>query len=109
MRSFKDYTNDRLNYYNSLSFQTDNPIPCNEEELFIKHGANIDSIFFKMNVYNSRLKNPNFIHESYQDVLFNVEESFNFLPDFLASTLSLTIFSCSVLVSFLSLFFKTSV
>lgn len=76
MQSFRSYSNNKFNYYNSIQSVLENSVPSSYEELISKNGANIDSVLYKMNVYNRRQANPNYITESYQDVLFNIDEQF---------------------------------
>ena len=76
MRTFKSYSNNKLNFYNSIQARIENPIPESYEELISMHGSSIDSVLYKMNLYNKRSLNPNYINESYNDVLFNIEEQY---------------------------------
>ena len=52
------------------------------ESLITENGANLDSIFYKMNLHNRRIANP-YINESEQDVLFSIEEQFTIRNMFL--------------------------
>jgi len=76
MKSFKAYSDSKFTYYNSIQSICENNIPNSYEELISKHGSSIDSILYKMNLYNKRFINNNFIKESNQDVLFNIDEQF---------------------------------
>lgn len=76
MKSFKSYSDKKFNYYNSIQSVLENSIPSSYEELISKDGANIDSVLYKMNLYNKRRMNSNYITESSQDVLFNIDEQF---------------------------------
>lgn len=76
MKSIKNYSNDKLSYMNSIQSIIENKPALTFESLITTHGASIDSLFNKMAIYNNRLKNPNYIHESAQDVSFNIEEQY---------------------------------
>jgi len=60
MISFKNYFNENINYYNSLTSKTVDMI-VNESDLFVKHGKAIDSILYKMSLHNNRIKNNKYI------------------------------------------------
>ena len=76
MQSFKEYSNSKFTYYNSIQSSIENKISESYEELISKHGASIDSILYKMNLYNKRIRNNNYINENSQNVLFNIDEQF---------------------------------
>ena len=76
MQSFKEYSNSKFTYYNSIQSGIENKISESYEELISKHGASIDSILYKMNLYNKRIRNNNYINENSQNVLFNIDEQF---------------------------------
>jgi hypothetical protein len=46
------------------------------ENLLIKRGKDIDSIFHKLNMYEYRQTHGGYIHESYQNVQFTIDEQF---------------------------------
>ncbi len=76
MQSFKEYSNSKFTYYNSIQSGIENKISESYEELISKHGASIDSVLYKMNLYNKRIRNNNYINENSQNVLFNIDEQF---------------------------------
>ena len=61
MQSFKEYSNSKFTYYNSIQSGIENKISESYEELISKHGASIDSVLYKMNLYNKRIRNNNYI------------------------------------------------
>lgn len=75
MISFKNYFDENINYYNSLTSKTVDMI-VNESDLFVKHGKTIDSILYKMSLHNNRIKNHKYVNESDEDVLFDIDEQF---------------------------------
>ena len=76
MQSFKSYSDKKFTYYNSIQSVLENSVPSSYEELISKHGAAIDSVLYKMNLYNKRSINSHYINEAYQDVLFTLDEQF---------------------------------
>ena len=64
------------NWYNSLSENVEYGIYETYSELIKHNGAEIDNVLYKMGIYTNRLKHSDYINESDQDVLFNIEEQF---------------------------------
>lgn len=76
MISLKEYQNKNMGYINSIQSYIENKPITMYESLIIEHGKHIDSVLYKMSVHNNRLANPNFIHESWTDVAFTLEEQY---------------------------------
>ena len=76
MISLKEYQNKNIGYINSIQSYIENKPVTMYESLIIEHGKHIDGVLHKMAVHNNRLANPNFIHESWTDVAFTLEEQF---------------------------------
>lgn len=74
MKSLKHYSNEKNNYFTSIQGRIENAPITEAAEYFVVHGANLDSIMHKLGVYNYRLKNPNFIHESEINVNLTLDE-----------------------------------
>lgn len=75
MKSFKEYQSNKLNYFNSLHANINESIYTNEN-LLINRGKDIDSIFHKLNIYEWRQTHGGYIHESYKNVEFSIDEQF---------------------------------
>ena len=75
MKSIKEYNNQKGSFYNSLQSIIEEPSYLGES-LFIHRGKEIDSIFHKLNIYEYRQKNGSFIHESFANVDFTLNEQF---------------------------------
>ena len=75
MKSFKEYQSNKLNYFNSLHANINESIYTNEN-LLINRGKDIDSIFHKLSIYEWRQTHGGYIHESYKNVEFSIDEQF---------------------------------
>ena len=76
MKSLKNYSNEQNIYFTSLQSRVENEPAVTFENLVSSHGSNIDSVLHKMRLHNYRLANPNYIHESIQDVRFDISEQY---------------------------------
>ena len=74
MKSLKNYGNEQNHYFTSLQSRIENEPALTFESLVSTHGSSIDSVLHKMRLHNYRLANPNYIHESVQDVRFDISE-----------------------------------
>ena len=74
MKSLKKYGNEQNHYFTSLQSRIENEPALTFESLVSTHGSSIDSVLHKMRLHNYRLANPNYIHESVQDVRFDISE-----------------------------------
>lgn len=75
MKSIKEYQSNKLNYFNSLHANINESI-YTDENLLINRGKDIDSIFHKLNIYEWRQTHGGYIHESYKNVEFSIDEQF---------------------------------
>ena len=82
MKSLNSYSNEKFSFINSINSSINEKPIYTFESLIANHGADIDSVFRKMNLYNKRLVNQ-YINESEQDVLFSIEEQFTIRNMFL--------------------------
>ena len=82
MKSLNSYSNEKFSFLNSINSSINEKPIYTFESLIVNHGADIDSVLRKMNLYNKRLANP-YINESEQDVLFSIEEQFTIRNMFL--------------------------
>ncbi|MCH5167535.1 MAG: hypothetical protein J1F35_06530 [Erysipelotrichales bacterium] len=64
------------NWYTSLSANINNEISENYFELIKNDGKYLDSVLHKIDVYTHRISSSNYINESDQNVLFDVDEQF---------------------------------
>ena len=76
MKSLKNYSNEQNIYFTSLQSRVENEPAVTFENLVSSHGSNVDSVLHKMRLHNYRLANPNYIHESIQDVRFDISEQY---------------------------------
>lgn len=76
MKSLQQYSKDKNHFIHSLQSALEHPICENEYDLMTVHGKNIDNIFHKISIYNHRHIKGGFIHESYMNVGFNIDEQF---------------------------------
>lgn len=74
MKSLKNYGNENNHYFTSIQSRIENEPAVTFESLISTHGSSIDSVLHKMRLHNYRLANPNYIHESVQDVRFDISE-----------------------------------
>lgn len=84
MKSLKNYSNSNISHINSISATIENKPITESIELIKRHGANIDSVMEKLGKYVNRLSNENYITESDQNILFNIEEQYAVRDIFLA-------------------------
>lgn len=84
MKSLKNYSNNNISHINSISATIENKPVTESVELIKRHGANIDSVMEKLGKYVNRLSNENYITESDQNILFNIEEQYAVRDIFLA-------------------------
>ena len=75
MKSIQEYRNSNSNYFNSLHASLTDSVLIGEN-LLIKRGKEIDSIFHKLNIYEWRQTHGSYIHESYKNVEFTIDEQF---------------------------------
>lgn len=76
MNSLQQFTKNRFTYYNSLHSQLSHVYILNESDMFSNYGKEFDSILYKMQLHNYRIMNPNYVTESSQDVLFDINEQY---------------------------------
>lgn len=84
MKSLKNYSNNNISHINSISATIENKPVTESVELIKRHGANIDSVMEKLGKYVNRLSNENYITESDQNILFNIDEQYAVRDIFLA-------------------------
>ena len=75
MKSLNSYSKEKISFINSINSSINEKPTYTFENLISNHGADIDSVFHKMNLHNRRIANP-YINESEEDVLFSIEEQF---------------------------------
>ena len=75
MKSLNNYSKEKFSFINSINSSINEKPIYTFESLIVNHGADIDSVFHKMNLHNRRIANP-YINESEEDVLFSIEEQF---------------------------------
>lgn len=76
MKSLNSYSRNNLAFINSIQSRIENPIQYGALNLIKEHGVQMDSIMNKLNLYAYRVKNNNYILESDQDVLLDIEEQY---------------------------------
>lgn len=76
MKSLNTYSKSKNTYFTSLTSRIENAVNHDILGLIKEHGSNIDSIMHKLEIHSYRVKNSNYILESDQDVLFDIEEQY---------------------------------
>lgn len=76
MKSLNTYSKSKNTYFTSLTSRIENAVNHDVLGLIKEHGSNIDSIMHKLEIHSYRVKNSNYILESDQDVLLNIDEQY---------------------------------
>ena len=75
MKSLQNFKTNNSEFFNSAQGRIENPVLIGES-LLVQRGSDIDSIFHKMSIYEYRQTHGSFIHESYKNVDFSLNEQF---------------------------------
>lgn len=75
MKSLQNFKTNNSEFFNSAQGRMENPVLIGES-LLVQRGSDIDSIFHKLSIYEYRQTHGSFIHESYQNVEFSLNEQF---------------------------------
>jgi hypothetical protein len=76
MKSLNSYSKSKNTHFTSLTSRIENAVNHDVLGLIKEHGSNIDSIMHKLEIHSYRVKNSNYILESDQDVLLNIDEQY---------------------------------
>lgn len=76
MKSLNTYSKSKNTHFTSLTSRIENSVNHDILGLIKEHGSTIDSIMHKLEIHSYRVKNSNYILESDQDVLLNIDEQY---------------------------------
>lgn len=76
MKSLNAYSKSKNTYFTSLTSRIENAVNHDVLGLIKEHGSTIDSIMHKLEIHSYRVKNSNYILESDQDVLLDIDEQY---------------------------------
>jgi len=76
MKSLNTYSKSKNTHFTSLTSRIENSVNHDILSLIKEHGSSIDSIMHKLEIHSYRVKNSNYILESDQDVLFDIDEQY---------------------------------
>jgi hypothetical protein len=76
MKSLNTYSKSKNTHFTSLTSRIENAVNHDVLGLIKEHGSNIDSIMHKLEIHSYRVKNSNYILESDQDVLLDIDEQY---------------------------------
>ena len=76
MKSLNTYSKSKNTHFTSLTSRIENAVNHDVLSLIKEHGSSIDSIMHKLEIHSYRVKNSNYILESDQDVLLNIDEQY---------------------------------